>query len=296
MRALIPAVMLLTLLACGRGERPATDTTETAVTETMTDTAATAPAPVPAETPAAIAARTEANVPVEGLAMWLAADALVENGPENTVAMWRSPNNMRASQDRTGNRPRLYPNAIGGKPAIRFDGDDDFLETNLNIDPSSMPNVTIVTVFNSRVNATEPLRKLYGADDGDFDRAAGLDNRISGEMNYAIFGGAGNGVIPYFRLETNQTYLTVDQYTPEHFNGWVNGQKKVDAHPLDHARHLPHLYLGSSGTAFNEYWAGDIAEVLVYLRPLIEEERRRVEDYLSVKYGVSLARAGNTRP
>lgn len=285
-------MLFLTLLACGRGERPTTDTTETAVTETMTDTSATVPATstMPAETPAAIAARTEANVPVEGLAMWLAADALVTTGPESVVTMWRSPNNMRASQDRDGNRPRLYPNAIGGKPAIRFDGDDDFLETNLNIDPTSMPNVTIITVFNSRTNETDPHRKVYGADDGDYDRAAGLDGRATGENNYAIFGGAGNGVIPYFRLEANQTYLTVDQYTPEHFNGWVNGQKRIDAHPLDHGRHLPHLYLGATGTAFPEYWAGDIAEVMVYLRPLIEEERRRVEDYLAVKYAVSLAR------
>jgi hypothetical protein len=286
-------VVLLTLVACGRGERPATDTTETAVTETMTDTATTVPATstMPVETPSAIAARTEANVPVEGLVLWLAADALVENGPENTVALWRSPNNMRASQDRDGNRPRVYPNAIGGKPAIRFDGDDDFLETNLNIDPTSMPNVTVVTVFNSRTNETDPHRKVYGADDGDFDRAAGLDDRATEGMNYVIFGGAGNGVIPYFRLEANQTYLTVDQYTPEHFNGWVNGQKKIDSHPVDHGRHLPHLYLGATGTAFPEYWAGDIAEVMVYLRPLIDEERRRVEDYLAVKYGVSLARA-----
>lgn len=292
MRAIIPAAALLTLLACGRGERPVTDTTETAVTQSNTDTTATVPATAttPPETPAAIAARAEANVPVEGLALWLAADALVENGPENTVTMWRSPNNMRASQDRDGNRPRLYPNAIGGKPALRFDGDDDFLETNLNIDPSSMPNVTIITVFNSRTVDTNPTRKVYGADDGDFDRAAGLDNRGTEEINYTLFGGPTHGVIPYFRLEANQTYLTVDQYTPQHVNGWVNGQKRIDNHPVDHARHLPHLYLGATGTAFQEYWAGDIAEVMVYLRPLIEEERRKVEDYLAAKYAVSLAR------
>lgn len=292
MKKTFAALTLLLSLSCGRGEKPADAVTES-VTETTqttetTETTQTTP-PAHPETPAAITARAEANVPTDGLALWLSADELVTTGPDAVVTEWRSPNNMRASQQTEGARPRLYPNAIGGKPAIRFDGDNDLLETNLNIDPQLLQNVTIIAVFNSRIAETDQLRKLYGQDDGDYDRAAGLDNRADG-TNYALFGGGSSGVLPYFVLSANQTYLTVDSYAGKIFDGWVNGAKLLAAKPVDHGSGLPHLYIGGTGTIYNEPWAGDIAEFLVYMRTLSDEERGRVETYLAGKYGIALAR------
>jgi hypothetical protein len=50
------------------------------------------------------------------------------------------------------------------------------------------------------------------------------------------------------------------------------------------------IYIDGTGTSFNQFWKGDIAEMIVYARVLSDAERAKVEDYLAKKYGVTLAR------
>ncbi|HEV7921512.1 MAG TPA: hypothetical protein VGR02_12060 [Thermoanaerobaculia bacterium] len=276
-------IALLLLAACGR--KPETPVTES--TETVPPATASTP-PMQVETPGLVSV-AGAEVPTNGLSLWLRADALVTTGPENTVTMWKSPNNMQATQTAAGRQPRLYPNAINGHAAVRFDGDDDMLEANLNIDPAVVPDATVIAVFNSRVAESSPLRKLYGQDDGDYDRAAGLDDRASEGKNYAVFAG-GAGVVGEFTLAANTTYLTVDGWGAKTFNGWVNGKKMLDNREASNQHGLPHLYIGGTGTVFSEPWAGDVAEMLVYSRALTDAERMSIEDYLSKKYGIALDR------
>lgn len=279
---------LLLLAACGRKS-------ETPVTETEPPVPpATASTPsIQVITPGLIQVEG-ATVPTNGLSLWLRADALVTTGPENVVTMWKSPNNMQAYQTEGGRQPRVYPKAINNLPAIRFDGDDDLLETNLNLDPAVVPQATVFAVFNSRV-AESSLRKLYGQDDGDYDRAAGLDDRAGDAKNYAVFAGSA-GVVGYFTLAANQTYLTTDAWGPQTFSGWVNGRKMLDNVACANEHGLPHLYIGGTGTVFSEPWAGDIAEMLVYSRALTDAERMSIEDYLSRKYAVTLDRSAATAP
>ena len=53
---------------------------------------------------------------------------------------------------------------------------------------------------------------------------------------------------------------------------------------------LPNMYIGGSGTVYQEYWNGDVAEIIVYARKLSDAERAEVEDYLAKKYAVTLTR------
>ena len=285
MKRLLPLALLLAL-ACGKKETPP-PVSETGP-PTPPPTTTTAPPPPERMTPGIIEV-AGAEVPTGGLALWLRADAMTTTAGENAVSVWKSPNNMTAQQPEAGRQPRLYPNAIGGHPALRFDGDDDMLETNLSIDPKLAPDVTVIAVFNSRVAEASPLRKVYGADDGGYDRAAGLDDRAGEGKTYTIFGG-GQGVVGYFPLAANQTYITVDGWGAKAFNGWVNGQKMLDNHEVSNEQGLPHLYIGGTGTVYSEPWAGDIAEVLVYTRTLTDPERTGIEDYLAKKYSVTLKR------
>lgn len=281
---------LLALAAC---RKPA----ETPVTTSS------APPPPPAQETATTATNAyvpppdvsvaNAAVPTSGLSLWLRADSGVTAGADGKVSAWAvEGSSLKAIAGTPEKQPALAQNAVGGKPALHFDGGSNLLEADLNIDPAASPELTVISVFTSDTDAVSPLRKLYGADDGGYDRAAGLDNRAGAEgSNYTIFGGRSD-VIGIFKLAANTPYLTVDSYDQPKkvLNVWVNGAAAKQNQAIDHGASLTKFYIGGSGTVYHEQWLGNVAEMLVYRRILTEEERKKVEDYLAAKYGLKLTR------
>ena len=230
------------------------------------------------------------DVPIEGALLWLQADCGVQSGSDGKVSDWASiVGSLHATQSEAHLQPVLEPDGLAGQAAIRFDGSFDTLAVDLNIHPAAYPELTVVTVFASDVEDPTTLRKLYGADDGGYDRAVGIDPRAPNGMNYTFFGGDAE-VEGYFALTADTPYLTVDNFHGEAFDGWVNGAESAAGVPVSHGEGLPIFYLGGHGTVFLEPWEGPIAEMLVYGRSLTQEERIKVEDYLAAKYDLTLSR------
>ncbi|HET9084688.1 MAG TPA: hypothetical protein VFN41_09830 [Candidatus Limnocylindrales bacterium] len=165
------------------------------------------------------------------------------------------------------------------------------LEADLDINPSAHSSLTIVAVFSSDTDAPWPLRKLYGADDGDWDRAVGLDDRAGNGRNYTVFAGPEQEVAGYFDLKKDSAYVTVDQFGAGTFDGWVNGhhalQNQTTAPQGDG---LPTFFVGGTGTVFNEPWEGRVAELLAFDGVLSDPQRAALEDFLGRKYALTLAR------
>ena len=281
---------LLVLAACRKTETPTTTSTTpppapATTTTAATDTTKTIYVPPPDVNVA------NAPVPTSGLSLWLRADSGVTAGADGKVSSWAvEGSTVKATAGLPETRPALAQNAIGGKPAVHFDGGTNILEANLNIDPAASPQLTVISVFTSDTDAPTPPRKLYGADDGGYDRAAGLDNRAD-PFNYTVFGGNAD-VIGIFKLAANTPYLTVDSYdqTKKMLNVWVNGAPAKQNQQIDHGASLDKFYIGGSGTVYHEPWLGNVAEMLVYRRILTDDERKKVEDYLAGKYGLKLTR------
>ena len=281
---------LLVLAACRKTETPTTTSTTpppapATTTTAATDTTKTIYVPPPdVNVP-------NAPVPTSGLSLWLRADSGVTAGADGKVSSWAvEGSTVKATAGLPETRPALAQNAIGGKPAVHFDGGTNILEANLNIDPAASPQLTVISVFTSDTDAPTPPRKLYGADDGGYDRAAGLDNRAD-PFNYTVFGGNAD-VIGIFKLAANTPYLTVDSYdqTKKMLNVWVNGAPAKQNQQIDHGASLDKFYIGGTGTVYHEPWLGNVAEMLVYRRILTDDERKKVEDYLAGKYGLKLTR------
>lgn len=278
------SVCLLAVIACKKKEEappPAAETTQTQAAATPTASPMT-PQPavnLPAGTP----------IPTNGVALWLVADD-ARPGADGKLATWS--NASVAAVTASAHKPELQPvvvgNALNGHAAVRFDGADNMLVTNVDISPARMPEATVFAVFNSKTDAANPLRKLYGDDNGGYDRAAGLDGRGGEGKNYTVF--TGNGVSGYFALKANETCVTADQFTKGDFSGWVNGKPALTKVPAAWGEALPNLYIGGTGTSFHERWQGDLAEIIVYDRVLTDQERMQVEDYLGKKYGVAITR------
>ena len=278
------SLCLVAISACKKKEEPtpapAPVETKTAQTSSAaagtTQTAATLPAGAP--------------IPGTGVALWLVADD-AKGDVGGKLASWSNTAvpGVTASAGKPELQPAVVPGALNGHAVIRFDGDMNMLMTNVDISPAHMAEATVFAVFNSKTDAASPLRKLYGDDDGGYDRAVGLDDRGGGGgKNYTVF--SGQGVEGYFAMKANQTYLTADQFTKSDFRGWVNGKPAVQKVTAAWDTALPNLYIGGTGTTFHEPWQGDLAEMIVYARVLTDQERMQVEDYLGKKYGVPITR------
>ena len=284
MKRIVPLAALLLIFACAKKEQtaeaPPTTTTQEAPPAVETQPPATNTAPQNATTLAA-----NAPIPASGVLLWLAADdATATNG---NVTVWKSTQVPTSARPLHENQtPALVAKALNGHAVVHFDGTDQQLISDIDIGPKRMPVGTIISVFRSATADASPLRKLYGDDDGGYDRAAGLDDRAA-KTNYTVF--TGNGDEPYFQLAANTAYITVDQYTTTDFTGWVNGAATPVITPANWGDDaLANLYLGGTGTVYSEFWNGDLAEIIVYNRKLSDEERAKVVDYLAKKYGVTL--------
>jgi hypothetical protein len=280
------SVCLAILAGCSRKEEPAAAPPPSPAKKlTVKSTPPASPAPLEGEAPHNAAW----SIPSRGVVLWLIGDdAKTEFG--GSLQTWTNEYlpNAKAAADRPEMQPGVAAGAINQHAVVRFDGLANIMETNVDISPEKMPNATICAAFNSRTAAASPLRKLYGDDDGGFDRAAGLDDRASGGNNYGVF--TGSGVSGYFTLKANETYVTCDQYTKDAFSGWVDGKLMLDKIPGQWGTALPNLYIGGTGPNYHEPWQGDLAEIVVYARVLPDLERMQVEDYLAKKYGVALTR------
>jgi hypothetical protein len=271
------ALVVIPLLSCKKAEAPAPAPPPPVVTQTHATTTTAAP-------PATVSLPAGSSIPPAGVALWLVADD-AKAGP---LASWS--NSAVAGVNATAEKeqqPEVVANAIGGHSAVRFNGQTNMLMTNVDISPAHMPDATVFAVFNSKTDSKDMLRKLYGDDNGGYDRAVGIDNRAE-NANYTVF--TGHGVEGYFPLKAGETYITADQFTKTGFSGWVNGKATLTKVAAEWSEALPNLYLGGTGTSYHEPWMGDLAEFIVYARVLSDQERMQVEDYLAKKYGVTLAR------
>jgi hypothetical protein len=288
----IVAVLLVTGLAlasCRKKEEPPTP--QPAAPAPVATTSSAAPAPKGPTPIPSVPLAPNAPIPGNGLALWLTGDDAINSAAGGKVASWTNslvPNVSASSKEPTA-QPSVSANVINGHAAVRFDGEANMLMTNIDISPASWPDVTVITVFNSATEVKNPLRSVYGDDNGDYDRSAGLDDRSGDANNYVIFAGD-RGVAGYFALKPNQTYLSTDQYTATEFKGWVDGKPALTRSETHWGEALPNMYIGGTGTSFNQFWKGDIAEMIVYARVLTDAERTQVENYLAKKYGVTLAR------
>lgn len=290
MKYLLSVALVVLLVGCAKeeGVQP-----PSATTASDTEPAAVAPVqeqPLTEQVPVTLPG--DSPIPATGVLLWLRADDAVANAPDGKLQMWQNPlvKNGTATPARPNQLPAVIAGAINGHAVVRFDGTDQMLVTSIDIGPKRMPEGTVITVLRSATADKSPLRKIYGGDDGGFDRAVGLDDRS--ERNFTLF--TGSGVAGYFDLLPDTTYVVVDEYSPTTFSGWVNGNAAVSKLSASwHEDALPNMYIGGTGTVFNEYWSGDLAEMIVYARKLSDAERVQVEDHLGQKYGVVMTRTGS---
>jgi hypothetical protein len=201
---------------------------------------------------------------VEGLRLWWRADAGVPSGAGD---FWedQSGQGNHAIQPAGRSVPVVAGDAINGLPAMRFDGQDDFVQ------------------FTSRLTT---MRTVFWVlrEDEEATEARPLLGDVSTRHFYAGTSTLWQGGVTSASVVNGQT--------------WVNGLP-VDGLAAGRPRAMSVVSVVATGDTiadkfgagiggFNPSpqlnWWGELAELIVYDRALSASEHRAVEDYLNGKY------------
>ncbi|HNX90067.1 MAG TPA: PKD domain-containing protein, partial [Paludibacteraceae bacterium] len=201
---------------------------------------------------------------VSGLTLWLRADsALVLNGAN--VVQWSdcSGNNNNAMQVDNSMQPAFIDSvsSINNKPAIRFDGINDFLAFN--------EISTIRTCFFVCKHATG-----YG----DYNTTLGHSSL------YHFVGGTGNHLF-------SSDYASQDILQGSIFENSIGSSPSTITKPTKYSivslittGNVAASNIGSDRGISNHFWNGDFVEIIIYSGALNNSDRITVEKYLDRKY------------
>jgi hypothetical protein len=236
--------------------------------------------------------------PGANLKLWLKADAGVTAGASGAVTEWsdQSSQNNHALQPDETLAPLLVPAAVNGKPAIRFDGTDDYLD----VAHAESLAITgdISSFFVVKFDDFATFRAVWGKTGGNLPRPTdyyALPN--SGVPRVFRGGDEGIGSVDGAGGLPTGTYALVGfshaGTTLTHFlNGSAFGQGSLSAIPTDAGSPLK---IGTRDDLFTKM-KGDIAELLIYDSALSDSERDALTAYLGAKYGVPILASANAGP
>jgi hypothetical protein len=233
---------------------------------------------------------TESELPrPANLKLWLSADQGVTSTVDGAVTSWedRSGNLNHASQADNASAPVLVMDAINGKPALHFDGVDDFMSV------ANSPSVAIAgdisSFFVVRFDDFATFRAVW---------AKTLNNVPRATDWYAL---PGSGIPRLYRGGTGEGFvdggvgLTAGQFqiagfdmtgtTARHYLDGVETSLGQIVQPLQDAGRP--LFIGTRDDRVTRM-QGDIAEIIIYNAALPIRERNLIFRYLAEKYGLAV--------
>lgn len=181
--------------------------------------------------------------------------------------------------------PSLTTNSLNGHDVITFDGAGDAIVSNLSINESAFPNLTVIALYKPRINSAGGV---WGEDNGGWDRFI-LDGNTSSLNNMVSRGTSQvNNISNIYPVGT--PVITTVIYQEDVVNGtnvYANNtlQTTFTSNMGPEASNV--FKVGEIG-ANNFRFDGDIAELIVYGTNINTAERIIIDNYLSAKYNHSL--------
>ncbi len=230
----------------------------------------------------ALAAWTPASL-AGGAALWLDAnDASTITLNTSTVSAWadKSGNVRTVAQGTAASQPTYTASSINARPAIAFDGANDWLQTTMSPFSTTVDGAAfVVTRYR---NASTTLQSVLGTDltgTGPWLYLQADGNTIKGYGgNYVAAGTFTAGTVEVTGLSKTTTgTLTVWR------NGVSSGSGSAGTAPTNNGLVIGRLGNGTWGA----YASVDVAEVLAVNGTLATDDRQRLEGYLAHTWGLT---------
>ena len=188
--------------------------------------------------------------------------------PSGMVSWWPADgnaNDITGSSNGTLQNGATFTAGMVGQ-AFVFDGVNDYVSTNLDVQPSAMPSTTWdAWVFPTRVNHGS-RQTIFSDDDVNFDRTVVIE---AGTSNFGVF--TGRGVWQPVAVTLNQWQHIAVVYTPTNIEFYKNGVRfSFNSAPTGQGTN--NRFQIGRNPGFNEYYQGRIDEVEVFNRALSQTE------------------------
>jgi hypothetical protein len=222
---------------------------------------------------------------ISGLQLWLEANAGITTNTAAQISTWadQSGNTNNATQSNTNNQPLYVINALNSLPVVRFN-------------PTNSQYFNLPNLFNGTTQAEAFVVLRAAADMPGTSRALWQFGAItyypdSGGNIVEDFGSTSLHTVgnPAQPLDQYHVYEVASQ--SGNWSAWINGMLQSSTTTNTYSTNV-YPTLGNSGSY---YFAGDVAEVLVFNRVLSADERDTVNGYLNLKYGM-IPRVSITTP
>lgn len=233
-------------------------------------------------------------IPVKTLVMWLKADGIPNIADGEAVSKWpdASPNRLFSTQSEPASRPSWIQSAIGGQPAVRFDGDDDALMVDYC-------RGLLYSHYNSTLFAVARTKKggaiiSHGHTNlsvsphrqGTLSYSSAYETFPSGEHIWPGVLSSRPKAVPLGRAAV----LSMRRTSPDADGTalFVNGVRDDNGTAIGyHPMNATNGFIGAGYRGMRNFWQGDIAEIILYGRALSATEHDAVQDYLARKYGIA---------
>ncbi len=209
--------------------------------------------------------------------VWLDASrlSLTNNDP---VSSWTdvSGNNNHAAQSTGSNQPLYLTGQVNGLPAISFDGTDDRMEFTSAID------ATAVTVFAVTSPSSSSLQSVVATDNHHISFNNGA-MRAEYPGGFVAKGSPQSYALSYMYTSSEAVSSTaISLYSN---NGTSSGNRTGFTSNTNNS--IGARFVSS---AYNFFFQGEMAEVIVYNELLNSAERKIVANYLASKYDLTAER------
>lgn len=229
--------------------------------------------------------------PSSSLRAWFRADQVAKMSP-NAMKVSRmtdlSGNGRHAVQSTPAFQPvQVQSSSLNGQPALQFF--ENYLDAPINIGADQSPFLTVYTVANHRTGAL--LSKAWGHDNGAYGRGAGLHPNSTGANRLSYL--AGNKVGETGSVNANQSFILKSQYCNNgHVSALNAGTNRVDT-AITNVGGKAGFTIGNvtslaTQPQYNEFWDGEIAEVVVFSSLLSNAQQIAFENYLAARYNLKL--------
>jgi len=210
---------------------------------------------------------------------WWKADSITGIADGGTVQSWADsgPGKFPAEQSNSGICPTFQAAVLNGKPVVRFS--NDRLVSNVS---ASDPNRTIFSVVKP-TNITT-ISSIIGS-----SSQGGLQFRIysDGKLEFLVQSIEGTTRSNSSVTASNFQIATGSFASSGGYNYWINGTasgggtigRGLDSNQV--------TILGAHAVQNDEFFNGDIAEIIEFSRVLSASERAQVHSYLQDKYAVT---------